>query len=58
MDSFMTNMECSGFSEARKKHSGAINLIQIHPLCGQAVPLLTRRFAWGEERIFFLDPHT
>ena len=28
------------------------------PLCGQAFPLLTQRFAWGEERVFFLDPQT
>jgi hypothetical protein len=30
----------------------------FHPLCGQAFPSLTQRFAWGEERVFFLDPHT
>ncbi len=30
----------------------------FHPLCGQAFPLLSQRFAWGEERVFFPDPQT
>jgi hypothetical protein len=30
----------------------------FHPLCGQTFPLLSQRFAWGEERVFFSDPHT
>ena len=30
----------------------------FHPICGQAFPLLTRHFAWGEERVFFPDPQT
>jgi hypothetical protein len=30
----------------------------FHPLCGQAFPLLSQRFAWGEERVFFADPQT
>jgi uncharacterized protein DUF5372 len=30
----------------------------FHPLCGQTFPLLSQRFAWGEERVFFLDPQT
>jgi hypothetical protein len=25
---------------------------------GQTFPLLSQRFAWGEERVFFLDPET
>jgi Family of unknown function (DUF5372) len=28
----------------------------FHPLYGQTLPLLAQRFAWGEERVFFLDP--
>jgi hypothetical protein len=28
----------------------------FHPLYGQTFPLLAQRFAWGEERVFFLDP--
>jgi Family of unknown function (DUF5372) len=27
----------------------------FHPLCGQTFALLSQRFAWGEERVFFLD---
>jgi hypothetical protein len=27
-------------------------------LCGHTFPLLAQRFAWGEERVFFLDPQT
>jgi Family of unknown function (DUF5372) len=30
----------------------------FHPLCGHTFPLLSQRFAWGEERVFFLDPQT
>jgi Family of unknown function (DUF5372) len=30
----------------------------FHPLCGQTFPLLSQRFAWGEERVFFLDQET
>jgi Family of unknown function (DUF5372) len=30
----------------------------FHPLCGQTFPLLSQRFAWGEERVFFADPQT
>ncbi|HEX6477229.1 MAG TPA: DUF5372 family protein [Ktedonobacteraceae bacterium] len=30
----------------------------FHPLCGQTFPLLSQRFAWGEERVFFSDPQT
>ena len=30
----------------------------FHPLCGRAFPLLSQRFAWGEERVFFPDPQT
>ena len=30
----------------------------FHPLCGQTFPLLSHRFAWGEERVFFSDPQT
>ncbi len=30
----------------------------FHPLCGQTFPLLSQRFAWGEERVFFPDPQT
>jgi Family of unknown function (DUF5372) len=30
----------------------------FHPLCGQTFLLLSQRFAWGEERIFFSDPQT
>jgi hypothetical protein len=30
----------------------------FHPLSGQTFPLLSQRFAWGEERVFFLDPQT
>jgi hypothetical protein len=30
----------------------------FHPLRGQAFPLLSQRFAWGEERVFFPDPQT
>ena len=30
----------------------------FHPLCGQTFPLLVQSFAWGEERVFFSDPHT
>jgi hypothetical protein len=25
----------------------------FHPLCGHTLPLLSQRFAWGEERVFF-----
>src|SRR5260370_200743 len=25
----------------------------FHPLCGHTFPLLSQRFAWGEERVFF-----
>ena len=28
----------------------------FHPLCGQTFPLLSQHYAWGEERVFFLDP--
>ena len=28
----------------------------FHPLRGALLPLLGQRFAWGEERVFFLDP--
>ncbi|MBO0783917.1 MAG: hypothetical protein J2P37_34350 [Ktedonobacteraceae bacterium] len=31
---------------------------QFHPLFGQSFPLLSQRVAWGEERVFFSDPHT
>ncbi len=27
-------------------------------MSGQIFPLLSQRFAWGEERVFFSDPHT
>ncbi len=30
----------------------------FHPLCGQTFLLLSQRFAWGEERVFFSDPQT
>jgi dihydrofolate reductase len=30
----------------------------FHPLSGQTFPLLSQRFAWGEERVFFLDPQS
>jgi hypothetical protein len=30
----------------------------FHPLCGHTFPLLSQRFAWGEERVFFLDQQT
>jgi hypothetical protein len=30
----------------------------FHPLSGQTFPLLSQRFAWGEERVFFSDPQT
>jgi len=30
----------------------------FHPLYGQIFPLLSQRFAWGEERVFFSDPQT
>lgn len=30
----------------------------FHPLCGHTFPLLSQRFAWGEERVFFLDQET
>ena len=30
----------------------------FHPLSGQTFPLLSQRFAWGEERVFFADPQT
>lgn len=30
----------------------------FHPLCGHTFPLLSQRFAWGGERVFFLDPQT
>ncbi len=30
----------------------------FHPLCGQTFLLLSQRFAWGEERVFFADPQT
>jgi hypothetical protein len=29
----------------------------FHPLSGQTFSLLSQRFAWGEERVFFSDPH-
>jgi hypothetical protein len=30
----------------------------FHPLYGHTFPLLSQRFAWGEERVFFSDPET
>jgi len=30
----------------------------FHPLCGHPFPLLSQRFAWGEERVFFSDRAT
>ena len=30
----------------------------FHPLCGHTFPLLSQRFAWGEERVFFPDQET
>jgi hypothetical protein len=30
----------------------------FHPLYGHTFPLLSRRLAWGEERVFFPDPQT
>ena len=30
----------------------------FHPLCGHPFALLSQRFAWGEERVFFSDPQT
>ena len=30
----------------------------FHPLYGHTFPLLSQRFAWGEERVFFLDQET
>ena len=30
----------------------------FHPLYGHTFPLLSQRFAWGEERVFFPDPQT
>ena len=30
----------------------------FHPLQGQTFPLLSQRFAWGEERVFFSDSKT
>src|SRR6266516_3588482 len=30
----------------------------FHPLYGQTFLLLSQRFAWGEERVFFSDPQT
>lgn len=30
----------------------------FHPLSGLLFPLLAQRFAWGEERVFFVDPQT
>jgi Family of unknown function (DUF5372) len=30
----------------------------FHPLRGQTFLLLSQRFAWGEERVFFSDPQT
>jgi hypothetical protein len=30
----------------------------FHPLSGQTFLLLSQRIAWGEERVFFSDPHT
>ena len=30
----------------------------FHPLSGALFPLLGQRFAWGEERVFFVDPQT
>jgi hypothetical protein len=30
----------------------------FHPLCGQTFPLLSQRFAWGEERVFYPDQQT
>jgi hypothetical protein len=30
----------------------------FHPLRDHRFPLLSQRFAWGEERVFFSDPQT
>jgi hypothetical protein len=30
----------------------------FHPLCGHTFLLLSQRFAWGEERVFFAAPQT
>jgi hypothetical protein len=30
----------------------------FHPLYGQTFSLLAQHMAWGEERVFFLDPQT
>jgi len=30
----------------------------FHPLYGHPFPLLSQRFAWGEERVFFANPET
>jgi len=30
----------------------------FHPLYEQTFLLLSQRFAWGEERVFFADPYT
>jgi hypothetical protein len=30
----------------------------FHPLSGALFPLMGQRFAWGEERVFFVDPQT
>ena len=30
----------------------------FHPLFGQQFSLLAQRYAWGESRVFFLDPAT
>jgi Family of unknown function (DUF5372) len=30
----------------------------FHPLYGRTFHLLSQRFAWGEERVFFVDPQT
>ena len=30
----------------------------FHPLYGHTFPLLSQRFAWGEERVFFPDQET
>jgi hypothetical protein len=30
----------------------------FHPLCDHTFPLLSQRFAWGEERVFFPDQET
>jgi hypothetical protein len=45
--------------ETRRAHTSCVTITQpFHPLCGQTFPLLSQRFAWGEERVFFPDPQT